>query len=410
VLTTRRSWLALFFATALCWIIGGEWVSIHAGVPENHFIDSLGGLSFAIAGVIAADRRPGNALGPLMFGYVFLSYLGNWGNLRVPGLPVIGLMGGQLTGAVLAHIALAYPSGRLQTRGQRWVVGVIYATGAGVCLTLLATFDPRARGCPCVAEPAPFPSRSGAMTALLVGQRSGIVLVPLFLAAIWLRWMRATPAERRDLTPLWLVLFLLAVVHLLSGFASPDKTGDPFAYLIWELQAILTVGIPAVFVWGLLSTRLARSAVGDLVMDLKQAIGELRELARGIHPAILTEEGLPAAVEALADRSSVPVRLQANFDGRLAEPVEAVAYFVVAEPIANIIKYSRACAARVELSRSNGMLLLEVADDGVGGADVSAGSGLRGLADRVAAVRGMFGVDSPPGGGTLVRAEIPCDG
>jgi signal transduction histidine kinase len=584
VLTTRRCWLALFFAAALCWIIGGEWVSIHAGVPENHFIDSLGGLSFAIAGVIAADRRPGNALGPLMFGYVFLSYLGNWGNLRVPGLPVIGLMGGQLTGAVLAHIALAYPSGRLQTRGRRWVVGVIYATGSGVCLTLLLTFDPRASGCPCVAEPAPFPSRSGAMTALLVGQRSGIVLVPLFLAAIWLRWMRATPAERRDLLPLWLAVFLLAVVYLLSGFASPDTTGDPFAYLIWELQAILTVGIPAVFVWGLLSTRLARSAVGDLVMDLKrplgsgelrallartlgdpslglffavdghdmasghdiwvdahgrwvslpesgtgrqartativeregrplaalvhdaaldsglvravaaaaairlenerlhadlgaqldevrasrqriveagdrerrrvernlhdgaqqrlvtlvlslamlrdraaadpelvrsldqstaelkQAIAELRELARGIHPAILTEEGLPAAVEALADRSSVPVRVQANFDGRLAEPVEAVAYFVVAESIANIIKYSRACAARVELSRSNGMLLLEVADDGVGGADVSAGSGLRGLADRVAAVRGMFGVDSPPGGGTLVRAEIPCDG
>jgi signal transduction histidine kinase len=144
--------------------------------------------------------------------------------------------------------------------------------------------------------------------------------------------------------------------------------------------------------------------------DLKQAIAELRELARGIHPAILTEEGLPAAVEALADRSSVPVRVQANFDDRLAEPAEAVAYFVVAESIANVIKYSRACAARVELSRSNGMLLVEVADDGVGGADVTAGSGLRGLADRVAAVRGAFGVDRPPGGGTLVRAEIPCDG
>ena len=89
--------------------------------------------------------------------------------------------------------------------------------------------------------------------------------------------------------------------------------------------------------------------------------------------------------------------------------MEAVAYFVVAESIANVIKYSHADAARIELSRSNGTLLVEVADDGVGGADLTTGSGLRGLADRVAAVRGSFGVQSPPGGGTLVRAEIPCD-
>jgi signal transduction histidine kinase len=154
---------------------------------------------------------------------------------------------------------------------------------------------------------------------------------------------------------------------------------------------------------------LARS-IEQTTTELKQAIAELRELARGIHPAILTEEGLAAAVEALADRSTVPVKVRADFDERLAEAVEAVAYFVVAESIANVIKYSRACAARVELSRSNGMLLVEVADDGVGGADLAGGSGLRGLADRVAAVRGTFGVQSPPGGGTLVKAEIPCDG
>jgi signal transduction histidine kinase len=143
--------------------------------------------------------------------------------------------------------------------------------------------------------------------------------------------------------------------------------------------------------------------------ELKQAIDELRELARGIHPAILTEEGLPAAVEALVDRSSLPVRVAADFDARLPGPVEAIAYFVVAESLANVAKYARASGARVELSRCNGSLRVEVLDDGVGGADAGKGSGLRGLEDRVAAVRGSFRVETPPGGGTRVLAEIPCD-
>ena len=151
------------------------------------------------------------------------------------------------------------------------------------------------------------------------------------------------------------------------------------------------------------------ASLAQALAELKQAIGELRELARGIHPAILTEEGLPAAVESLADRSPVPVRVTADFEARLPEPVEAVAYFVVAESLANVAKYARASGARVGLSRCNGSLRVEVLDDGVGGADAERGSGLRGLEDRVCAVRGTFRVDSPSGGGTCVVAELPCD-
>jgi signal transduction histidine kinase len=99
----------------------------------------------------------------------------------------------------------------------------------------------------------------------------------------------------------------------------------------------------------------------------------------------------------------------ADFDGRLPEPIEAIAYFVVSESLANITKYAHASRARVRLSRQNGTLQVEVADDGVGGADASRGTGLRGLEDRVSAVRGTFSVETPPGGGTRVRAEIPCD-
>jgi signal transduction histidine kinase len=151
------------------------------------------------------------------------------------------------------------------------------------------------------------------------------------------------------------------------------------------------------------------AALAQAAAELRQAINELRELARGIHPAILTEEGLPAAVESLADRSAVPVRFAADFETRLPVAVEAAAYFVVSESLANVVKYARATAARVKLSRSDGTLRVEVLDDGIGGADPGRGSGLRGLEDRVCALRGSFCVETPPGGGTRVFAEIPCD-
>jgi signal transduction histidine kinase len=576
---TRRRWgLAALGLALVCWIIGGEWVSIHQHVPENHFIDALGGLSFLVAGLVALDRRPGNAIGKLMIAYVIVSYCGNWSNLQIAALPAVGSMGSQLSGAILAQMLLSYPTGRLRTRFERLVIGMIYAVAVGVGLVILLAFDPRAGGCArCAWEPAPFPSRNAVTMAQLIAQRLGIAVFLLLLVAVWLRWRRATRAERRDLAPLWAAAFIYLVVGLMGAFASPDTTGDPFAYLVWELQSVLQIALPFVFLWGLLSTRLARSAVGDLVLELdrpllpgelraslartlgdpslqvlyplhgqdrwvdadgrpaplpgpgggrqartatvveregeplaalihdpaldeglvraaaaaagmaivnerlqaevraqleevrasrlriveagdaerrrvernlhdgaqqrmvtlaislamlrdragidppmaasldqaaaelKQAIAELRELARGIHPAILTEEGLPAAVEALADRSPVQVRVVADFDGRLPGPIEATAYFVVAESLANMTKYARASAARVELSRRNGHLRVEVADDGVGGADASSGSGLRGLEDRVSAVRGRFRVHDAPGGGTCVLAEIPCD-
>ncbi|HEY7280810.1 MAG TPA: ATP-binding protein [Actinomycetota bacterium] len=138
------------------------------------------------------------------------------------------------------------------------------------------------------------------------------------------------------------------------------------------------------------------------------AVEELRELGRGIHPAVLTGSGLTAALEALAERSAVPVTVEAESNGRLPEPVEVTAYFVVSEALANCQRHANATRVRVVTSRSDGLLVVTVADDGVGGAETGAGSGLTGLQDRVAAVGGRLTVSSPPGGGTTVRAEIPC--
>jgi signal transduction histidine kinase len=579
-MTRRRWWLLALAVACVGWILGGEWVSIRHGVPENHFIDALGGLAFLAGGIIALDRRPGNVIGPLMIAFGMVGYFGNWGNIDVPILPLLGTSLGQWAGTpILAQIALSYPTGRLRTTFDRVVIGLIYAATISINVVILLVFDPRSAGCTgCAWEPAPFPNRAALIAATSIYQRAGAALALLFLAAVWLRFRRATAAERRDLAPLWLAICVIALMYLVGAFASPSPLADPFSYLMWELQSVLQISLPVIFVWGLLSARLARSAVSDLMVELdrplppealqaslsrtlrdpslellyaregqdnwvtacgqpgwvprpgeghqartvtlvereagrplaalihdpaldqglvraaaaaagiaienaglhaeiraqleevrasrqriveagdrerrrvernlhdgaqqrlatlalslgmlrarvgadpaagaslaqasaelKQAIEELRELARGIHPAILTEEGLPAAVESLADRSSVPVRVIADFDARLPEPVEAVAYFVVSESLANVVKYAHASAARVELSRCNGSLRVEVFDDGVGGADASRGSGLRGLEDRVCAVRGSFRVETPSGGGTRVLAEIPCD-
>jgi signal transduction histidine kinase len=151
----------------------------------------------------------------------------------------------------------------------------------------------------------------------------------------------------------------------------------------------------------------AVAGLDDAADVLKIAIAELRELARGIHPAILTEAGLGPAIDTLAQRSSVTAAVVALPDRRLSPAVEATAYFVVSEALANVAKYASATRAAVTAECPGDSLRVEVADDGVGGADPARGSGLRGLADRVAALGGSLSVISPPGGGTRVVAEIP---
>jgi signal transduction histidine kinase len=151
----------------------------------------------------------------------------------------------------------------------------------------------------------------------------------------------------------------------------------------------------------------AAEMIGAAGEELTLALEELRELARGIHPAVLSDRGLHAAVEALAVRSPLPVKVVEVPGERLPEPVEAAAYFVIAEALTNVAKYANASAATVAVRRVNGHAEVEVRDDGVGGADPGRGSGLRGLADRVGALDGFLALDSPPGSGTTLRAEIP---
>jgi signal transduction histidine kinase len=168
-----------------------------------------------------------------------------------------------------------------------------------------------------------------------------------------------------------------------------------------------------------LQLRMARDrlARGDDALELvasagdeaQKAIAELRDLARGIHPAVLTERGLEPALEDLARRAPLPVEVLETPAERFAAPVEATIYFVVSEALANVAKYAQATHATVAARVEDGSVVVEVADDGAGGAQVGAGSGLRGLVDRVGALDGELTVDSPPGAGTRIRASVRAD-
>jgi signal transduction histidine kinase len=164
---------------------------------------------------------------------------------------------------------------------------------------------------------------------------------------------------------------------------------------------------------GLLEERLAgdpdaRTRLDQARREIATSLEELRDVARGIHPAVVSGHGLAIALEQLAARAPLPVRLKVKVAGRLPERVEVAAYYLVSESLANIGKHAHATSATVAVDQADGQVVVEVVDDGVGGADTERGSGLRGLADRIEALGGRLRIWSPPGGGTRMRAEIPC--
>ncbi|TML91129.1 MAG: hypothetical protein E6G08_01205 [Actinobacteria bacterium] len=163
----------------------------------------------------------------------------------------------------------------------------------------------------------------------------------------------------------------------------------------------------------LLEERLAGDSEATTSLDRAKreiaiSLEELRDVAHGLHPAVLTGHGLQVALESVAARASVPVRLTVKLDGRLQERLEVAAYYVVSESLVNIAKHAHATSATIDVARANGHVVVEIVDDGIGGADTERGSGLRGLADRVEALGGRLRVWTPHGGGTRVKAEIPC--
>ena len=151
-----------------------------------------------------------------------------------------------------------------------------------------------------------------------------------------------------------------------------------------------------------------KAGIDQARREIAASLAELREISTGLHPAVVSGHGLGVALEQLAARAPVPVKLSVEVEGRLPEPLEVAAYYVISESLANIAKHAQAKAASVEVLKDQDELVLEIVDDGIGGADSERGTGLRGLADRVESLDGRLRVWTPRGGGTRVRAEIPC--
>jgi signal transduction histidine kinase len=427
----------------------------------------LVGWSFIGTGSYAWRQRPESRIGALMVLLGFAWFLFTLDSADSPLVYTFALVAGGLWGAVFLHIGLSFPSGRLAARLDRALVIAGYVIFPLAIVPALLFSGPHELGCDDCPANLLLVRRDPDLANVAMGFGALLYagLFAVVLARAVRRWRAASPFERLQLTPVYtcaLLTFLLVTVARAgagdaawwAAFIATALT--PFAFLGGllrshvskldaELQARLEElrasrarlveagdaerrrlerdlhdGAQSRLVGLALLLRSARSraasdAHAELATlldraqeELQTSLGELRELARGIHPAVLTERGLAPALDGLVSRAPVPVTLEADSEERLPGPVESAAYFVVSEALANVAKYARASHATVRIGRADGRVTVEVADDGVGGADATRGSGLRGLADRLAALDGTLSLDSPPGRGTRLHAEIPC--
>jgi signal transduction histidine kinase len=419
------------------------------------------GWCFVGTGLYAWRTRPESRTGALMVAMGFAWMLLALEDSNSPLVYTFALVAGGLFGALFLHLGMGFPSGRPDPGLDRNLViagYVIFPLAFVPSLLFSGPHDLRCDDCPTNLLLVHHDATLAAIARGAGGLLYGGLFVIVLIRAVG-RWRRAEPFARLQLTPVYitaLAAFLLVTAAQASG-AEPVRWAAfvvaallPFAFLagllrshvshldaelresLDELRASrarivdaadaerrrlerdLHDGAQSRLVALALLLRSARGrADGELATmldsaqaELQTSLEELRELARGIHPAVLTERGLEPALHAVVARAPVPVELEVDAE-RLPQPVESAAYFVVSEALANVAKYARASYATVAVRRANGRVTVDVADDGVGGADAGNGSGLRGLADRVAALDGTLSLDSPAGEGTRLHAEIP---
>jgi signal transduction histidine kinase len=426
------------------------------------------GWSFIGVGLYAWRRRPESRTGALMVLLGFAWFLSALNFADSPLVYSFAFVVGGLWGGVFLQLIMSFPSGRLAPGRDRALViaGYLIFTVASIPAMFFAA--PHDLGCDDCPANVLLIRRDADLAHVAIGFQVVlyVVLFVIVLVRLTMRWRRAGQLERLQLTPVYvcgLLTFLLATAATAgagdaAAWAVFSATALlPFAFLLGllrshvarldadlrarvvelrasrarlveagdterrRLERNLHDGAQARLVGVALLLGHARRRVdaGDpeetaalldrALVELKEGLGELRELARGIHPAVLTERGLEPALNALASRAPVPVTLETDGEQRLPAPVEVAAYFVIAEALANVAKYAQATEATVAVRRANGCVTVEVTDDGIGGADAAQGSGLRGLGDRVAALDGTLSLDSPPGNGTRLHVEIPCE-
>jgi signal transduction histidine kinase len=385
-------------------------------------------IAYVVGGLLAWRRRPESRFGPLMIAAGFVNFLAtlSWAGSDLPF--TVGQALDLLPPVLFLHVFLAYPSGRLRGRFDRALVGAAYVTAIGLQLVRMALGDFGPHNLLAVAS---YPD------AALLAVRVQLLAVSAFclfgVGVLVARRRRSGRPLRRSLALLVdafaVGLVMIAVLFLSHVFDGPAarlvelrgsraRIVDAGQKERQRLERNLHDGaqqrlIALSLELSLLEERLegdpdAKTRLDRARREIATSLEELRAVARGIHPAVVSGHGLAVALEQLTARAPVPVRLNVDLEGRLPERLEVAAFYLVSESLANIGKHADAASARVDVARRDGQVVVEVADDGVGGADTERGSGLRGLADRVEALEGRLRVWSPTGGGTRVRAEIPC--
>ena len=423
------------------------------------------GWSFIGTGLYAWRRRPESRIGALMILLGFAWFLYTLDAADSPLLYTVGLVLGGLWGSLFLHIGVTFPTGRLGGGLERTLVLAGYVVFPLAPVPALFFSGPHELGCDDCPTNLLLVRHDNDLAAVLMGLSALASLALFGVVLTWAvqRWRRTPPIERLQLTPVYVFSLLTFALVTVARAGAGDAA-------LWP-AFIATLLTPFAFLGGLLRTRLVTldaelreslaelrasrarivqagdaerrrlerdlhdgaqsrlvalklllssarmrarrgaddvdAMLGEAIDELDTSLSELRELARGIHPAVLTDHGLEPALQALASRAPVPVTVQADAEERLPGPVESAAYFVVSEALANVAKYAQASEATVAVRRTDGRVMVDVTDDGVGGADVTRGSGLRGLADRVAALDGTLSLESPAGGGTQLHAEIP---
>ena len=435
---------------------------------ENKFVWAIFGpavgWSFIGTGLYASWRRPESRTGTLMVLLGFAWFLSTLEAANSPPVYTFALVIAGLWGGVFLHLGLAFPSGRLAPGLDRALVVAGYLIFPLALVPALPFAGPKELGCGECPTNVLLVRRDPelAQLALVLG---AVLYAALFVVvltrAVW-RWRRADELERLQLTPVYVCALLTFLLVTVARAGAGDAAWWaalgfsallPFAFLggllrshvsqlhnelrvrLEELRASrarlveagdaerrrlerdLHDGAQSRLVAVALSIRAAQTrAAGDPQLaalldrahdELQTSLRELRDLARGIHPAVLTDHGLKPALHALVSRVPIPVTVDVELGGRLPPSVETAAYFVASEALTNVAKYANATQAAVAVRQVNGRVTMDVADDGVGGADAALGSGLHGLADRVAVLDGTLSLESPVGGGTRLRAEIP---
>jgi len=423
------------------------------------------GWSFIGTGLYAWRRRPESRTGALMVLLGFAWFLFTLQASDSPLIYTVASAVGGLWGGIFLHLGVSFPSGRLTSARDRGLVIAGYLIIPFAFLPALLVASPGDLRCDDCPDNLLLIERHETAAKVLFGL-GALLYVGLFVLVLIRsvrHWRAARPLERLQLTP----VYVCALLTFLLVTVAQAGAGD----IAWWPAFVSTALMPFAFLGGLLRSHVSRldaelrarleelrasrarlveagdaerrrlerdlhdGAQSRLVAlalllrgararaeagselaamldrataELQAGLDELRELARGIHPAVLTDRGLEPALQSLVARAPVPVSVEAPAEERLPGPVESAAYFVVSEALANVAKYARATHAEVAVRRDNGRVTVEITDDGVGGADAARGSGLHGLADRVAALDGTLSLDSPAGRGTRVRAEIPC--